>query len=253
MTFNWKKTGIILTDIALGVYLILAITAFNRPDELTDVCGEVDIHIQDGVVKGFLTANDIKLQLQRSNLYPLGDLMSQVSVRDIEETLRRNPYVESAECYKTQTGRVHITLTQRLPVVHVMADNGEDYYVDEHGNVMPQSHFVTDLIIATGHIQKPYAQKTLAGIGRYLLQHAFWRNQMEQIHVLQDGTIEMVPRVGEHVVYLGQPTDLDRKLSRLDKFYRYGLSQAGWNKYSYINLEFDNQIICKKRKGRQGN
>ena len=37
-----------------------------------------------------------------------------------------------------------------------------------------------------------------------------------------------------------------KKLDRLGKFYKYGLSQAGWNKYSYINLEFDNQIICKK-------
>ena len=37
------------------------------------------------------------------------------------------------------------------------------------------------------------------------------------------------------------------KLERLEKFYRYGLSQAGWNKYSYINLAFENQIICKKK------
>jgi cell division protein FtsQ len=36
-------------------------------------------------------------------------------------------------------------------------------------------------------------------------------------------------------------------MDRLEKFYKYGLSQAGWNKYYYINLEFDNQIICKKR------
>jgi cell division protein FtsQ len=40
---------------------------------------------------------------------------------------------------------------------------------------------------------------------------------------------------------------LKLKLTRLEKFYRYGLSQAGWNKYSSINLEFDNQIICKRR------
>ena len=56
-----------------------------------------------------------------------------------------------------------------------------------------------------------------------------------------------MPRVGDHVVYLGQPVNLQEKLDRLEKFYRYGLSQAGWNKYSYINLEFNNQIICKKR------
>ena len=39
-----------------------------------------------------------------------------------------------------------------------------------------------------------------------------------------------------------------KKMDRLKKFYKYGLSQAGWNKYSYIDLEFDNQIICKKKK-----
>ena len=37
-------------------------------------------------------------------------------------------------------------------------------------------------------------------------------------------------------------------MDRLEKFYKYGLSQAGWDKYSYINLEFENQIICKRRK-----
>ena len=40
---------------------------------------------------------------------------------------------------------------------------------------------------------------------------------------------------------------VNNKLSRLEKFYRYGLSQAGWNKYSYIDIEFDNQIVCKRR------
>ena len=40
---------------------------------------------------------------------------------------------------------------------------------------------------------------------------------------------------------------VQRKLTRLEKFYRYGLSHAGWNKYSYINVEFDNQIICKRK------
>ena len=40
---------------------------------------------------------------------------------------------------------------------------------------------------------------------------------------------------------------VNRKLERVDKFYRYGLSVAGWDSYSYINVEFDNQIICKRR------
>ena len=31
------------------------------------------------------------------------------------------------------------------------------------------------------------------------------------------------------------------------RFNKYGLNKAGWNKYYYINIEFDNQIICKKK------
>ena len=53
-------------------------------------------------------------------------------------------------------------------------------------------------------------------------------------------------------IYLGQPIEIDKKLDRLRKFYSYGLSQTGWNRYSRINVEFDNQIICKQRpKGRR--
>ena len=46
---------------------------------------------------------------------------------------------------------------------------------------------------------------------------------------------------------------VDTKLTRLEKFYYYGLSQVGWNKYPYISLEFDNQIICKKDRNAKGN
>ena len=88
-----------------------------------------------------------------------------------------------------------------------------------------------------------------------------WRNQIEQINVLPDRSIELVPRVGNHIVYIGRLPEccskrkreeeinnfVNKKMDRLEKFYKYGLSQAGWNKYSYINIEFDNQIICKKR------
>ena len=247
MTINWKKITIVLVDMVLAVYLVLAITAFNCPDESSNVCREVNIHIEDGSVKGFLDQEEIKTLLQRARCYPVGDQMSNVDVRVIEEQLQKNPFVKNAQCYKTQTGHVNITVDQRLPVIRVKADNGDDYYVDAHGNIMPNTHFASNLVVATGAIHQKYAQKVLKDIGCYLLNTPLWCNQVEQLNVLADGSIEMVPRVGDHIVYLGSPSNLERKLTRLEKFYKYGLSKAGWNKYSYINVEFDNQIICKKR------
>ncbi len=248
MTINWKKSAVVLIDIALVVYLVMSVTVLNHPDEQHAVCNEVKIDIKQGDVKGFLSPDDIKSQLQHASLYPLGDPMDQVNSRLIEESLLKNPFVETAQCYKTQSGCVHITLSQRLPVVHVKADNGDDYYVDTHGNIMPGTRFVSDLVVVTGHVTKPYAKKVLSKVGNFLISNKLWFSQAEQLNVLTDGTVELIPRVGDHIIYLGMPVDLDKKLSRLEKFYLYGLSKAGWNKYSYISLEFDNQIICKKRK-----
>jgi cell division protein FtsQ len=196
---------------------------------------------------GFLNAKAIKTILEKVHLYPLGRPMAEVSAREIEETLRKNPFIEMAECHKTQSGHVCIRLKQRMPVVHVMADNNENYYVDTNGGIMPETRVATDNIIATGHISKKYAQKYLAPMVNIIIQDKFWQSQIEQINVLNDGSMEIVPRVGEHIVCLGAPSNIEKKLERLRKFYQYGLNQAGWNKYAYINIEFDNQIICKKK------
>lgn len=247
MTINWKKSLVVAADTVIAVYLLLAVTAFNRPDDSNEVCTQVKIDISDDIVDGFLNADEVKRILQRHNIYPLGKPMTAVDVREMEETLAGSPFVDKAQCYKTQSGHVCVTLTQRMPVVRVKADNGDDYYIDSRGGIMPNTRYTTDLIIATGHITRKYAEKTLTPIGNIIVNDKFWHNQIVQINVLADGTVEMVPRVGEHVVYFGRPVNIREKLARLEKFYKYGLNKVGWNKYSHISVEFGNQIICKRR------
>ena len=245
---NWKKTAIIFVDVVLATYLLLAITAFNKPEGQNSVCNMVKIDIKDGVVDGFLNVDEIKAILVKQNISPLAKPMASIDIRKIEETLTSSPFVNEAQCYKTQSGHVCIQLTQRMPVVRIKALNGEDYYIDNNGGVMPNVKYCSDIMIATGHINRRYAQKVLTKVGNTILADKFWQNQVVQLNVLSDGTLEIVPRVGDHIVFLGAPVDIEGKLKRLEKFYKYGLSQAGWNKYSYINVAFENQIICKKKK-----
>ncbi len=262
MRFNWKKTLLIAIDVALGAYIVMAFATFDKTKEEMPVCKKVSIDIQDETANGFINAKEIKARLEKSNIYPLNKRMRDISARTIEETLKQSPFVKTSQCYKTQDGTVHISLTQRMPTLRIKASNGDDYYLDDDNRIMPNSHYTSDLIIATGHINKWFARNYVSYLGSTLMADDFWRNQIEQINVLPDYGIELVPRVGEHIIYIGQLPQtsyvnerkklvteyVSTKLSRLRIFYKYGLSQAGWNKYSYINVEFDNQIICKKRK-----
>lgn len=260
MRINWKKLIIITLDIVIGVYLVFAFTKFNKPDESGKICTKVNINIQDELTNGFLDAKEIKRRLELKKIYPLEKPLSQVSARQIEETLKQSPFVKSVECYKTQDGMVDIKLTQRMPIVRIKSINNEDYYVDDHYQIMPNTKYTSDMIIATGFISKWYAQKYISILSKTLMANELWRNQIEQINVLPNRGIELVPRVGNHIIYIGNLPEtqlvekreqniqdfVNKKMTRLENFYKYGLSQAGWNKYSYINLEFDNQIICKK-------
>ena len=247
MTINWKQTFMVACNIAVGIYLVLAVTAFNDPEEaMAKECTEVEIDIEKESMEGFLNPSEVKKLLTQHKLYPLSQPMSSISPRKMEETLQKSPFVEKAECYKTLSGHVCINIKQRIPVIRIMADNGDNYYLDNHGNIMPEAGYATDILIATGHISKKYAQNVLSKIANHIVSNTFWKNQTVQLNVLANGTLEMVPRVGEHIVFLGSPTHIDNKLERLRKFYTYGLNKAGWNKYSYINVEFNNQIICKK-------
>ena len=246
--YNWKKTLLMVVNFLLAVYLFFSVTSFNQPvDGDKQVCSQVKIDIQDAVVDGFLNANEIKSILQRAKLYPLAQSMATIDARQIEDVLKSSPFVNDAQCYKTQSGQVCIQLTQRTPVMRVKADNGDDYYVDNHGGAMPNTKYCSDIMIATGKVNRKYACNVLTKVGNTIVNNKFWRNQIVQVNVLADGTVELVPRVGEHIIYIGYPNELNEKLARLEKFYRYGLSKAGWNKYSYINLAFENQIICKKK------
>ena len=249
MAINWKKTIFVVCDIAIAAYLLLAITAFNEPGAITTHCTEVKIDIeQNSAISGFMNANEIKRILTRERVYPLSWDIKDINVRKIEETIEKSPFIEKAECYKTQSGHVCISIKQRIPVVRVMADNQENYYVDTHGSMMPESRYVANLMVATGAISRKYAQSTLTRMASQILKNPFWKDQIVQINILSDGSVELVPRVGDHVIYLGPPYDVENKLERMRKFYLYGLNKAGWNNYNYINVEFSNQIICKKNK-----
>lgn len=260
MHINWKKTIIIVLDLLLGTYLVFAFTKFNKPDEKGMLCTKVNINIQDKMTNGFLDAKEIKKRMEASDLYPLRKPLNKVNTRKIEEMLKQSPFVKSAECYKTQNGLVDINLTQRMPIVRIKSYTNEDYYIDDHSQIMPNTKYTSDMIIATGYISKWYATRYISTLSKVLMMNDMWRNQIEQINVLPDKGIELVPRVGNHIIYLGNLPEtpikekrekeielfVNKKMTRLENFYKYGLSQAGWNKYSYINLEFDNQIICKK-------
>ena len=261
MKIKWKYSIIIVLDIVLAVYLFMAMTKWNKPEDTVARCTKVTVNIADESESGFLNSEEVKKLLTAKKMYPLSKPLKEIKPREIEGQLVQMPFVNTAKCSITKEGHVNITITQRTPLVRVKSFTGEDYYIDDNGGVMPNSQYTSDMIVVTGHVSKPYACQYMSCLTRIIMNDPLWKNQIEQINITPSRSVELVPRVGDNIINIGQlPMSSDKKqreeqieqyvkqqLDRLMLFYRYGLKEAGWNKYEYISLEFSNQIVCRKR------
>ena len=241
-----KKLFIFLFLILIATYLVIAVTVFNsKPDERT--CEGMELVINDSINYGFITNKEVVRILDTKKLSPIGKKISEINTRLVEDELRKHPLIGNAECYRTSDGRIGIEITQRIPILRIMSADGGNYYIDDKGHIMPIPGSAAHVPIVTGQVEQSFATKELYEFGMFLQRNPLWQAQIQQINVTPTKELELIPRVGDHVLFLGKPGDYKNKFERLKTFYRKGLNEIGWNKYSRISLEFSNQIICTKK------
>ena len=165
----------------------------------------------------------------------------------MEEALETSPIVRNSECYKTVDGYVAVEVECRRPILRVVANGGDSYYLDEDGELIECISKAVYLPIATGAITRDFAQKELLALARYLQGSELWNAQIEQIHVTSRGDVELIPRVGGHVIVMGRPEGYADKFGKLQTFYEEVLCEVGWNRYSRINIDYDNQVVAIRK------
>ncbi len=233
--------------LAIAVYLVFAFTRITRGGDTTR-CTAVNVVVTDSTHAGFITADEVKRLLNNAGLYPMGLEMEQINGDSIERTLLKNSFIKLAKCYKTPGGRINIHIAQRLPVMRIKADNGEDYYVDTSGSPMMPENYTADLAVATGQITKAFAKDKLVHLARCLHNNTFANDLILQINVDNEQRVDLIPRMGCQVIRLGKMDTLGirRQMANLQTFYSKVLPTVGLNTYREINMEYSNQIICKK-------
>lgn len=195
-----KRILILCILLAVTAYLIVAVTVFNRKPE-NQVCKGMELVVKDSIDYGFITETEVKNLLKQKNLYPGKKRIGTINVRLLEETLSRHPFISKAECYLTSGGKVGIEVYQRIPILRIMSSNGDNYYIDQSGKIMSAAGKSVHVAVATGFIDRKFAQNELYQLGLYLQQNPFWKAQVEQINVTPRKELEIVPRVGDHILF----------------------------------------------------
>ena len=241
-----KKTLYIIFATLLAVYIAVALYFFTRHEPQTPPCNEVEIVITDSLERRFLQEKDIVAFLKKGNLYPLNKTADQISTFDIKNSLLKNEMVDMAEVVQTNSGKIKIVISQKMPILRVFSPKG-NYYVDQMGRIMPEALGQAIYVpVASGNIEQSFAVQDLYTFALFLQKNDFWNDQIAQIYVRAPNDIEIIPLVGSHRILLGSLDNYEKKLKHLRLFYEQVIPKAGWEKYSVINLKYKNQIVCTK-------
>ncbi|MDR0413804.1 MAG: cell division protein FtsQ/DivIB [Prevotellaceae bacterium] len=255
--------------LAVAVVAAVAATMLHARREAEKVlCTGLRVVVADSAVNRFVRKEDIPAIFRRSGLSYFGRRVGELPTVEMEQALTKRSLIRHAEVYSTADGTLHVVVEQRRPVVRVFARNGQNFYIDDEGFIIrPYRSYTSNVPVASGHIVSPFGGdftgsmltffeekkkpdtllRQLYDFARYISGHSFWQAQVEQIYVTDRGKVELVPRVGAHLIRMGSLDDFEYKLHKLEVMYEKGMSLDGWNAYDVIDLAFGRQVVCRRR------
>jgi cell division protein FtsQ len=213
----------------------------------------------------FVDTSDVYSMLRKDLLFPVGKKMSDISLIDIETILETHEAIKNVEVYSDVDGIVNLLIQQRNPVLRIITKNNNHYYVDDDFGLMSVGYeYAADVPVLSGDIPDTmmlafgngndtlsvencsFQIHDMIEFGDFLYQNELWRNQIVQIYVNEKSEIELIPRVGNHVIILGELNNYKYKMKKLEAIYLEAFPKYGWKKYKTINLKYSNQVVCSK-------
>ncbi len=253
----------------IGLIAYLAVSfGFVAENSRNAVCDNIRVTILDSAMNRFLHSREVKDIMLEDQKELVGRKFSKINQGEIEKLVNNQAFVKDANVFATIDGTLHVELKQRKPVLRVVNGKRESYYIDSQGIIFPLSrNYTSRVLIANGFIFEPFEWKDnrelvypagemgkrarviydLYKLADFISKDELWRSQIAQIFVNSKYEFELIPRVGAHIIYLGDISDFEEKFRNLQAMYLHGFSNAGWNQYHIINLKFKNQVVCTKR------
>lgn len=235
--------------------MVLLIAAVKKEDN--QACKGLFVTINGVNNNFFVDKQDI---LQSINEYidgsPVGKPVSMLNLRALENDLQKNIWVKKAQLFFDNNTKLQVIITEREPVARVFTITGTTFYIDSSITMLPLSEkFSARLPVFTGFpSDKMVLRKADSALLRdvyhvsmAIQQDSFLMAMIDQVDITPQRTFELMPKIGNTIIALGDGEDMEEKMAKLKMFYREVIAKAGWNKYSMVDVQYKGQVVAKRK------
>lgn len=244
--------GILVTIAATEVYQrgqmiqnvhILVKNAAQNPQDTSHFLTEVEI---------------LKLVRQDASIDVNHLKIKEIDTKKIENSIKTNNFVDECQVAIDSKGVLHIEVEELKPLARILNKNSSNgAYITETGKLIPlSSNFTARVMLLSSKTDndtelldtafwKTPDGKIFINALKEIDKQPFWKAQITQLERDTKGNLVAYPQVGEQLIELGSPENMEDKLSRLKTFYDKVIPLKGWGSYQMVSVRYDNQIVCK--------
>lgn len=252
-----KSFLIKFTYVLLFILLGISIYGAQLLSEST-IVEKFNVNIDVTKADNFLSPSDIKESVYLKLDTLEGKFVKNINLREVEALANEVEGVESSEAFFQSNGELNLNVKLKKVFIRVKPASGQGYYIDNHGDVMKWIPNYTPKVITVSGDVGSYFKNQLdsTGINHKLVKDLFefysilekdelLLAQTNYINITKTGEVEIIPVIGEHRILLGDFSDIENKIKKINVFYQRIIPKVGWAKYKLVNLKYDHQIVCK--------
>lgn len=251
---SWK-TAAIWTAVTLTILVVLVLSVRKKSN--TDIQSlNVVIKTATGQ-RQLITKKDVAQLFTKNIGYDVvKSRIGELDMRELESILTADKRVKRAEIFLDKSHTLNVFIQQREPIVRVMGSEAS-YYIDEDGDRIPlYGNRAIRIPVATGYIEaydkkkllseKPSSIKRVYELAQAISYDDFLQALVEQIDIERDGSVTIVPKLGNQKLEMGKLMDVEKQLKKLKLFYKKGINNVGWKQHSAFRLDVNGQVIGRK-------
>ena len=237
MRFSWMKIKLFFLLVLIFGLFYSTISVNNLRD-----ISKTDIYIHDSS-NLFITKDSIKSAvieiITTKNIHK-----SSVHLKALEFELNKIELVRKSDVFIDVNGTMIIDIEQRKPIARFI-DNKS--YLDEDGLVMPKSKYYSARVpVIKGYANTQDQLDLIYKLTNYIKDDKFLSQSATEILIDSNSNFSIKLRGYSFKILIGQLNNLDLKIKNFKAFYINASTNQILNKYSVINLQFDNQVVCVK-------
>lgn len=256
-----------IMEISFMVILIggaIFLLAFTDQGHRQNKYRDFRIEVLNPEENSMITLDEIQKLISKNFGEIKGTPVAWINLMQMEKILLDHPYISSCEVYQTIECDLILKVRVRQPLVRIINEENQQYFIDYTGFAMPinparpahiivANGYIGDRFVSLDKTEKPLSSfpdssvlRQIYPVARIISSDSFLKSFIDQIYIHQNHEIELVPKIGSQIIILGNAENAHEKLENLKTFYLKVMKSIDWNVYKSINLKYKNQVVCTK-------